>query len=379
MTYSLSAFTPVLDGSAPLGNITSFAEEWKRSIAFLGDSWMGTFISEGPISRMEDWFYNGLSRHIEEKTGGYLTWSGYVWEMDLIIPPILPGGHSRRLRRSFDNYFNKVKVIYTDPSDDSTGETAWVNETYGQAKYGIKQEILYADATASEALKIANDFLVDSSYTTPTVVGIEQGIDRPKLEVTVVGYATTGQYKFVTTDNGNLNDIGVWIDQILSTDIGEFLTKGKVAPNTRQVYRYLSTERRSWELLEDLVSLRGAGDEHYRIIITPDRYIHYEIWDRETPIGSFRNGQFHTISGENRENSPRRLEPGIYRDLSTGVSLYPTVSDIGTALTGHTDFLLEEIEINHEDLMIPRLSVYDEEESLRTFVFNKEDLPDEYQ
>ena len=211
------------------------------------------------------------------------------------------------------------------------------------------------------------------------VVGIENNAPEAYIEVVVAGYVNTAQWKYITTDNGNQDDISDWIGAILDTDIDNTtLIKGTVEPNLNDVYRYLPNYRKAWEVLEDLGTLRGPAGERYLFEITPERVINYKQWDRE-PIGYFFNGRFVDLGYNNLEDTPRQIRPGVYRSLGYGDATYKSGQSEDSFLLSTQDFLLENIEVRENELIVPRLGFFDQEESLRSFVFKKDDLPDDYQ
>lgn len=386
MSFSLNARAPLASpAEGIIGDITYKVSKWRRSTALSGGSWRGTFRLDGTKEELEDWFYNGLGRHIEEHSNGRLTWSGFIWEIDYVQPAeftwFTSNKRGRRQRRTLEPLLNEVMAVYTDPSTDppTTGETAWQSDDASKAHWGTKQEIIYETLDATAALQRAQDTLAAFAIPFPEVVGIENNAPEPYIEVVVAGYVNTAQWLYVTTDNGNQDDISDWINDLLDTDINNtFLIKGSIASNLNDVYRYLPNARKAWEVLEDLVTLRGPADERYIFEITPDRVINYKEWSRE-PIGYFFNGRFVDLGYNNLEDTPREIRPGVYRSLGFGDPSYKSTLSADSLLLAPQDFLLESIEIRENNTIVPRLGFFDQEESLRSFVFKKDDLPEDYQ
>ena len=385
MSFSLIASGPLNSGSAQVGDITTKISKWRRSTALTGGPWRGTFRLDGPPEELEDWFYNGIGRHIEEHSHGMLTWSGFVWEVDYIQPAqftwFTSNKRGRRQRFSLESLINEVKSVYTDPSTDppTTGETAWVADTKSKSVWGTKQQILYETLDSAAALNRATDYVNNYALPFQEIVGIENNAPKAYIEVVVAGYINTAQWKYVTTNNGNQDDISDWISDIINTDLNNtFLIPGAIDSNLNDVYRYLPNYRTAWEVLEDLVTLRGPADEQYYLEITPERVINYKQWDRE-PIGYFFNGRLVDLGYNNLEDTPRQIRPGVYRSLGFGDSSFQSGQSENSFLLSPQDFLLETIEVRENELIVPRLGLFDQEESLRSFVFKKDDLPIDYQ
>jgi hypothetical protein len=371
-----------------LGNLDGIASGWSRDTGWEGGPWRGSFRLDGSPEELEDWFYNGLGRHIEEISEGMVTWTGLVWEVDIVQPSKLswlteyPGwlihapAKGRRQRRTLEEVFNKVRVQYTDPSTDpaTTGETAWQEDELSQDQWGAKEEILYENMDSTTALNRAQEFLDRAATAVPFMVGLEENVTDTYVEVTVVGYVATGQYSFVTTASGGKDDISDWVDAILGADIGPFLTKGVVDSNSAQIYKYLSNARRGWEVLEDLVTLRDDSGNRFQLVVTPDRVVNYRQWDRE-PIGYFWSGKFVTLTYDDLEVNPRLMPPGVYRASGFSGSEIPPLASGTPLLLSPNDFIVESIEVNEDDTFSIRLGVYDEEEALRSFAFHASQLP----
>lgn len=378
--YSLKVFDNVLVGSGSVAQDVVLTE-WRRSTTFFGGPWMGSFKLTGNLVALQDWFYAGLGRHVEESSRGQTPWEGYIWEMDLVEPAEYTVHASslrgRRQRRTLEGVFNRVKTVYTDPSDDNaTGETSWYEDTVSQGLYGKKEEILYIEGTPAHAQNRAQEFLKYSSVSQPVTVGIEGNVTEAFLEVTVVGYVTTARYRFTQTANNTSDAIADWIEAIFDTDL-EFLTTGRVASNTATVYRYQSQTSKALDLLEALVTLQGPSDERYYFNVEPGRIINYLEWD-PTPIGLFWNGRFATMDHDSLEEQPRLFQPGIYRHTNYLPSQYASMYLGDTAFFEKpTDFLVDTVEVTEKGVLVPKLGLYDAEESLRSFVFEEEDLPDE--
>src|SRR3972149_6509169 len=73
------------------GNVTEDALGWSRSINRDGGYLLGGFTLLGSVQKLTTWFYEYLGYHFEETSGGYTTFEGMAYEMDLTI-----GGATRR-------------------------------------------------------------------------------------------------------------------------------------------------------------------------------------------------------------------------------------------------------------------------------------------
>lgn len=373
-------YEKLLEGGGHYLHLDGLAEEWVRSTGFSVGPLIGTFkITGGDRTLYEDIFYNKLGAHIEESSGGVLTWAGFIWEIDLITFDksewTRRGKRGKRLRRSYEWLYNKVMAKYTNPISDVTGETSWYSDTRSQGRYGIREEILYLEKAQSDAEDAAQEFLELSASAAPRLVAFEEDVDEPYLEITVSGYAPFLNFLFTGTLDNSLSTIGDWIEDIFDTDIqSPTLIKGAVEGNTNAIYQAQHEDMRAWELLEDLLVLRGPSNERYYIEVSPNRVISYREWINE-PIGLFWNGRFVDRAFRDLEENPRLIPPGIYRDTSA-LSNLAALGASDPWFQQRADFLLEVVEVDDKDRFIPRLGLYEEEEALRTFVYTEEQLED---
>ena len=296
------------------------------------------------------------------------SWEGMVWELDFVDYDVLGwtrySKRGRRRRRSYEDMFNRVMVAYTTPGGVS-GETAWYDDLISQGIYGIKEEVIYRDIAASGAAEVAQEFLAMHSYPDARLIALEENVEEPLLEVTVVGYIATANFRFTQTIDDSSSNVGAWVEDIFDVDLLEFLIRSRRAPNTRSIDQSLDERMRALSLLENLLTLRDGSGTQFNITVGPGRLISYDVWS-PTPIGYFWNGLLTTHLYDSLEDRPRLIPPGIYRDMGFIPQAVPVVTT-NSFFERPQDFLLETIEIDDEGRVIPRLGVYEEEESLRIF------------
>lgn len=366
--YSLHLFGSVLTGASPVTELTGVAEDWKRSRTFTGGPWQGTFTIKGDRAFLEQLFYESLGWHVEERSFGMPTWEGMIWELDFVDYDVLGwkrvSKRGRRRRRSYEDMFNRVMVAYTAPGGAS-GETSWYDDLISQGIYGIKEEVIYRDIAASGAAEVAQEFLAMHSYPDARLIALEENVEEPSLEITVVGYIATANFRFTQTIDDSSSTVGGWVEDIFDVDLLQFLIRSRRAPNTRSIDQSLDERMRALSLLENLLTLRDGSGTQFNITVEPGRLISYDVWS-PSPIGYFWNGLLTTPLYNSLEDQPRLINPGIYRDMGFIPQAAPVV--VSNSFFEHSqDFLLETVEIDDDGRVIPRLGVYEEEESLRIF------------
>lgn len=106
LPYTLSLYNSVKRGNGRIGEITSRAANWKRSIRRIGGYWMGSFEYRGSRDERDDLFIDGLMREIRETSGGIINWLGFIGDMEYTRDGIA-------WRKSMFDAKNSVKVLFT--------------------------------------------------------------------------------------------------------------------------------------------------------------------------------------------------------------------------------------------------------------------------
>ncbi len=80
---SLLVYTNVRDGKNFVIDITPWVQSWQRSIRLQGGYWLGSLKVSGNEELMSWLFNNAIGYHLEERSGGLITWEGLIYEIDL--------------------------------------------------------------------------------------------------------------------------------------------------------------------------------------------------------------------------------------------------------------------------------------------------------
>lgn len=363
--YSLRLYAPVLvnDGAFE-EDLTNRAVDYKRSRAFEGGYWLGSFKVYGEIEELEKWFYERLGYHFVERVGDAVTWEGMVYEVDLVYSDqhyFRPRSkRGRRMRRSLEWLVNRVKAAYVDPSDNTTGESSWYTNAESIARYGQKDEILRLEVDVDLVAETVQRYLELHATAPPQIMTLEN-VDAPYVEVTVAGYIMTAQWRYVTVANDTTTSIYDYFNAIVNTDC-EFLTPGIVDTNTLTITRTLEEEMRAFDLMVKLTEMGDHNNAQRRIHVTKGRRLNYQAIN-PSPIGYYINGRFVSTTFAELEDQPRMVLPGVYRDQNRRI-VVPIVQS--SFFSDPRDFLVVEFEVDENNALIPRLGRYSEEEAWRT-------------
>jgi hypothetical protein len=112
--YSLKLYGSLARSATPpfLGDLTGMAKNWKRSTRAVGGFWQGSFQITGDLPRLQQFFYENMGCHLEEKAGGAISWEGLIYEMELSHAGV-------RRRRSLDLMANYIQARYLSESATS--------------------------------------------------------------------------------------------------------------------------------------------------------------------------------------------------------------------------------------------------------------------
>jgi len=332
-------------------------KSWKRSIRSLGGYWLGSYNRIGNPSELAGYFYEDLGCHIDERSGGFSTYDGLIYEMELVI-----GGMSRR--RSLSLMANYVTAKYQD-SAGMPAITSAVQSARSILEYGRREELLLLDGFDAAAVEARRDtYLLENAWPWARTVGIGPGDPlKAKLTVQVAGYVFTGNWRYLSSLPGTDTNVSAWIAAIAATDC-EFLKVGSINANSLAVKMISTTPERAWDKMADLTALGDENGAPWRLYVDQGRYLNYRMIDT-TPAYSMRGGQVVAISGEDITSSidPWRMRPAVVRDMD-----YPVKkTEYGAWLTDARDFYVTEIEVSMaEEKPVLKTELFDEDEILAT-------------
>lgn len=348
---SLRMFHPVLAGGAFLEDLSKpVAPTWRRSIRRDGGYWRGSFTLTGDRDRLALFFHERLAAHIEEKYGGFKTWEGLVYEMDLTLD-----GSTRR--RSLDLLSNYVTATYINTIGDINTSTAAQNEA-SIARYGRREELLTLDGypqTASE--KRRDTWLKENAWPWARPVGALRGMGSDQLTVTVCGYVFTANWRYTSVGDGTIGYVSTYISEMVETDC-EFLTGGTISENTLGVKKEASIPSRTYDVISEQAGLGDASGNPWRFWVDNDRRANYKMIET-TPSYYLRGGELYGSAGGSQAAVPWTVKPSVVRDMNYPISR----AEYSGWLPDARDFYIEEVEAGPGGLAL-KTELFEESEIL---------------
>lgn len=347
--YTLRLGNPVVTGGGFLDDITKVAKNWRRSTRWLGGYWQGSFSVEGKPTELQDWFFNRLGCHVEERSNGVVTWEGLIYEMELTLNGV-------KRRRSLDLMNNAVATEYVGYGGGQH-TTPFETQTQSIARYGRKELVLSGPTGSSEpAVQMAVTELAANGWPWPRAVSVDV-LGATRLSVSCVGYVYTANWRYVddTQYDDGWHDITVneFVHEILDDYCLDLLVKGNIAPNTLNRKKLIAGKTRAWDFLEELAALGDASGNRYHLWVGPGRRIHYGPVDT-TPRYIMRQGGLYNTAGATVGLNPYLITPAVVRDLSFPVAR----SEPGSFLDDARDIFVEEVEVGANGSLSLRTALY---------------------
>lgn len=303
---SLQMYQPIMLGSSLQMDLSPYIAGWSRNIVRDGGDWIGDLEIIGEPDFLETLFYEHLGADIREKSGGFPTWRGMIYELELTV-----NGSSRR--RSLDEIYNYVTAQYIKPDNTNATSAAALNQQ-SINRYGRREELLLLDGYTQVSAEARRDqYLKEYAWPVPRATGVMSG-QGVSLRASICGYMLTAAWRYETAGDGSTDNVSDWVSEIIATDC-QLLRSGKITSNTLQVTKETKTAQRVGDLLFDLAELGDASGNPWRIYTDTDRQVYYEQVD-VTPQYYLINGKLYDRGFGGAVVDPWRVRPGVVRDLS---------------------------------------------------------------
>jgi len=267
----------------------------------------------------------------------------------------------------FDDHelLEKLEVVQT---------SSWASEASSIAHFGRKELTLLLDRypqTTSEALRDTRL----AELVRPWPRAISAGPPAAALlTVRVCGYIFTANWMHLVEGDGADHNVEHWLGGIVGSAFGlsanhggstagagdcQFLTAGLMGTNTLQVTEETTIDERPWDRMRELAELGDSSGNPWRLWCDTGRLVHYQAIST-TPRYYWRNGQFYESISAKSPVAPWLIRPAVVRDLE-----YPVgTAEEGSWLTDARDVYLEEVEVDEDGIITPKLMLYSEADAM---------------
>ena len=276
ITPSLHLYGRPTGDEAHIRDLTPIARGWQRRTHRMYGYLAGSFgLSSAEMSKDEIiWLYHSaIGCTVREKTAGMTSWEGLVWEMKLTL-----GGVTYVRTLDPEWFSNKVAVAYSTATASGL-MTAWSENTDSSDVYGEMQYIdTLGSSTADAATARRDRRLVEMAWPRSRMVGgvtIGQAASTVSLEVAVVGYWSTLNWRYYTADTTAA------ANSLVSTlvALSEFVTAGRIETNALSVRVNSATgtrQQRIGDLIADIIEQGDASGNVWQGGVYADKRLRYE-------------------------------------------------------------------------------------------------------
>jgi hypothetical protein len=362
--YSLMLYSSAKDTKAPRGDITGMVSSWRRSIRLQGGFWTGQFtIDTEPLSVVQQIYYESLFDHFTERTGGDVTWEGFVYDMDLDDNKSAP-----RLDVTVCGYVFGMQWQIVSAGDATVGDAStWIRDII---------------TTNADSLFVTPGRIDSNTLQVYRDTELEQYAWDEIQKITALGdanampwqcYVDTGQkvhYRQIP-NTPQYRIVGGMkrrrsADEMFNSVVGTYTSNaGKATAlteltNASSITRY---GKRQFYLALDGVTADAAAAKQAAILKE-------SAFPRSRTVGS-SDLELFSLSGETMLYSPWRIRPGVYRDAQ-----YPDkMADLQATdwLTNTADFVVDEVEVSDGQITL-KTSYYTEADILEA----QEEYREEY-
>lgn len=320
----------------PIATITDIAQEWDRNTLWNGGCDIGTFVVYDNYDILAQYWQSWLGLDILEVDQGIKTWNGQIQRVELYSGSV-------GMARDMSQMFNSVRSIYTD-EDGEVHFTAWFDNDYSQAMYGVREEQLDPPTELSTDVIHQINRTLELHGWPPRFPcdQISEPGDRSYLKVYVSGYLHTLNNRVIVPSRfgwvfiKNVDDV---IDDII--DDSDYVNKSYIAANNHAIYSNAGDGMKYGDFLLDLLDLTDTSENIYHGWIDANRQFRYEALDL-TPQYYIKGGKVWADAGAVTEISPRHVRPGVFRVLDFPVS----GADKESIFFDRRDVLIEDISVD---------------------------------
>jgi len=293
---SIQAWKPIVRGASyvPRGelvdpHLAEKARDYTHTIKARGGWWSAEFSFTGNRQEIEEWYEQGLGRHVEVfNATGRMVWAGFVDSVTITM------GTLTATVGPLLEVANRCSVIYTpilytdvwDPeSHVTTGEqtqTTIADDASSQGKYGILEEVLSGgemldDGTTDEAEQYRDSFIAEHRLPATDERLLMERTEITSVRLEMRGYVRFLQRYVVSTSNALTCTISTKLEDALGDDPnGLFSTDYRyMEANAFLVNRDERKERNAWTVIEEMVNLGDASDNRYVFGVYGGQQFHY--------------------------------------------------------------------------------------------------------
>jgi len=289
---SISAFDPIIGSGTytPQGTLVSALlagtlASYQHEILADGGWWSASMSMSLPFAEAEDWFENGLNRHIEVYNPALeRVWAGFVDQVSL------SAGTLQAVRGPLMDVVNRGSVVYTPildatttpPTEGSESTTTIADDAASQALYGILEGViaggrLLDDGTTDDA-EMLRDTYIQENKDPQTGEDLDlTGGQATVVTLDLLGYVHRLQKWIYQDVTAATVQVDAKIPLVIAADPNGMFSAGTIDANALLASRHEDDNRTAWDVLQELVSLGDAASNRYTLGVYGGQEINYNV------------------------------------------------------------------------------------------------------
>ena len=274
------------------------ATDYSHVTRAAGGWWSASLSFAGSQMEVEEWYENGLGRHVEVRdSSGELVWAGFVDSVDITV------GTLSATAGPLLEAANRVSVAYTPILDTApmlTGAqtvTTIADDEPSQDRYGILEEVVSGgemldDGTTDDAAQYRDTYIAEHRWpATDERLSLGAG-QEAKATLTLMGYVHFLQRYVVDEATSAACSIYTKITDALADDPNGLFSAdySYMDANAFLVSRLEDKNRNAWAVINEMVNLGDANDNRYTFGVYEGQRFHYKQVS-DIPLYQHRLGQ----------------------------------------------------------------------------------------
>lgn len=291
---SIQVWQPSIDTTTPLytprgglvfASLEDIVDTYNHEILADGGWWSASISMSLSIQESEDWFENGLNRHVEVYNPSFeLIWAGFVNQVTI------SAGTLTAVRGPLLDITNRVLVVYTPildattapPLEGSETVTALANDTASQASFGILEDVvsggkLLDDGTTDDATQLRDVYITENKDPqTSEDLDFSSG-GTATVQLDLLGYVHRFSKWIYEDVTAATVQIDTKLQLVLAADPnGMFSTDySQIGTNNALTSRYENDNRMAWDVLGEEVALGDVANNRYTLGVYGNERITY--------------------------------------------------------------------------------------------------------
>lgn len=304
--FTISVAQSLVDGGAHLFDLSVEAQSYSHSIMAFGGFDQASFGVAQTVDQLQDWFENGLGRHITTYDDSLtVMWQGFVNEVTIRQAGLeLTRGPLVEIANDLRVVYSSIDTSTDPPTPGVRKKTAAAANQESQARWGVWPKVLsIAGATDENALQIRDSHLAE--YREPeTNSAFSSSESDVSLVVHCLGYYHTLRYPYNNTKLTGTQEASAKVQTILQANPNGWISSDMsgIRPNPLPVKAWENDDELAGNLIKGITAMGDADENRWLFGIYEDRRAVYEpapdIWEYYVQLNDARRTIVNRTGGE---------------------------------------------------------------------------------